>query len=236
MHALGHFSPATAQTLDKSLRAADIRTLDRATKKWRSELSQLMRSVVLELVTVPAIESRHQFWSTTMIRLPVFSISLTLITAAVCAAGDLTTFRDPDGRFMVRMPGRPMISNEDANGSPMKTYVVDDTNGACLVSVMDIPEVRSESNRRIQQRLDAGVQALERALGGKVVHVQRIVFDRQHPGREVRLTVKDGPAEGMARAFFFLADGKLFQVLAVGTNDWIDGADRTEFLQSFQLR
>jgi len=155
------------------------------------------------------------------------------------AAAELKDFADPDGGFTVQMPGQPTASTQKAGGGDMKLYVTEEESdagsGACLVSVLVIPGAGEEANARLQQRLDGGVDGLLRSMSGKLVEVERIQLSDKYPGRFVRAKVKMGETDGVARARFFLVGDKLYQVMAVGTDSWIDGEDRSTFLRSFKL-
>ncbi len=80
----------------------------------------------------------------------------------------------------------------------------------------------------VQQRLDQAVKTF-----GSISDSRPVVLGT-HPGREFRAEIP-GPPRGQIRGRLYLAGGRMYQVLVIGTANYVDGPAATEFLESFDV-
>lgn len=153
-------------------------------------------------------------------------------------AQELKRFTSPDGGFSIMMPGEPKVSESkipSADGQPttQKQYVAGGEAGVYLVSFQDNPNLVNANPAKITQALNSGREGLKKAFGGEVLEEKQIELMGDHPGREVRLSIP--AANGQGRCRLFLAGTRLYQVMAVGTPQFVQSEQTRTVLDSFSL-
>jgi len=158
------------------------------------------------------------------------------LTAAFLIAAD-TRFVEVaprGGRFTVQMPGQPKEQKNSVKTAigPIEFHMFiyeRDPNSDYMVGYNDYPEgmmKKADSDKVLDGARDGAVKNVK----GKLESEKKITLDG-HPGREFVAT-----AEGLkVRDRFYLVNDRLYQIMLVGSNDFITGKDAEKFLNSFKL-
>jgi hypothetical protein len=70
-------------------------------------------------------------------------------------------------------------------------------------------------------------------VGGQTKSSKKITLAGKYPGMEVDATVPK--ANGSARSRVYMVKGRLYQMLVLGENSFVDSADTGKFLDSLQI-
>jgi hypothetical protein len=141
-------------------------------------------------------------------------------------------FKSEGGRFKVLMPGTPKADQLTAVGIPLKTFTVEDWNGAYAVAYADIPEEILRYGN-VSKMLDAGVDGMVANVNGKLIRAYDIQLKNKYSGREVKAELPN--KKGIIVAKIFLVKKRFYEVLVTGTQEWATSADAKKFLDSFAL-
>lgn len=150
------------------------------------------------------------------------------------ATADDDDFKPKDGRYSVRFPGRPKETTK-AVTTPLgdqtvhlASYATGDGN-VFLVSYTDYPAeaVKPENRATLYDGIRTGVIGKE----GKVTADKEVTIDGEK-GREV--VVDKG--KQVTRVRVVVKGTRLFQLMAVGTGEFVTGKDATKFFESFEFK
>jgi len=165
-------------------------------------------------------------------------VYLCLAAALLLAADDAKTkpadFAPKDGRFTVQMPGEPKEQTNKVNTAigPIDVHMflsAPDPNTAYIVGYSDYPEEmmkKSESDKILDGARDGAVKNVNGKLDGE----KKITIDK-HPGRDFQIATEH--FEGRNR--MYLVNARLYQVMVVGSKEFVTGKDAERFLDSFKL-
>ena len=161
-------------------------------------------------------------------------LSLTVLSLAIgCSRAEFKEFSPPGSGFKVQMPGTPKDQSTTAAGIQMKAFVTEERNGAYFVSYADLPIPPNESPAQIQTRLDGSRDGSLSNIGGKLASESKIQLSGKYPGRDIRAEV---PSKKMfAREQVFIVDRRLYSLIALGTQSWVNSAESNKFFDSFAL-
>lgn len=170
-----------------------------------------------------------------MIRILLIALPMMFVAAPLGAQSKSETYAPKDGRFSVRFPGKPKESDVTAKSTigdlkvHTATYAQADGN-VFMTSYTDFPEGAAKPENR--GTLYDGVREGLKGKDGKVISDTEIEFgDDKLPGKEFEIE-KDKKRMKFRVA---LRDGRLYQVAAIGTANFVKGKDATAFLASFEL-
>lgn len=157
-------------------------------------------------------------------------IVLVPFTGCNAGAANWQKVTSADGKYTVEMPGNPKKESktETANGVTMtfNNQTVDLKDRAFLVSHSDIP-AGGEFN------INEGLKSLLGRLNGKVVSETNVTVGGQ-PGKQAVVEVTT-PAKGVCVLQMMVANGKVYQLMAIGSTVKADSEEVQRFLKSFEL-
>lgn len=164
-------------------------------------------------------------------------VGLLLVACANPAAGQPRgTYKSRDGRYAVKFPGTPKVTEQTANTDlgeltvTVATYANSD-GGVFMVSHSDFPEAATKAANRATL-LDGIRDGVKGRDGKQVGDNKAIEFGPDKlPGRE--FTIDKGKQRIRFRVI--LRDSRVYQIAAIGTAKFADGKDATEFIESFEL-
>ena len=156
-----------------------------------------------------------------------------LLISAHAEAAPFKDFTSNVSGFKVQLPSPPKKDTQTAAGVDVKTYTVQENDGAYVVAVAEIPIPAGESAAKIEARLDGARDGMVRNIHAKLKSSSRITLNGRYPGREVQATLPN--KKGIVRAKIFIVDQRLYQVLVIGTTSWATSDDANRFLNSFAL-
>ncbi len=137
--------------------------------------------------------------------------------------------------FKVLMPGTPKeMTPVTATGIQMKTYVARDKDGRYIVTYADMPIPDNESSAQVQSRLDDCRDGQVGSYpGGQLASESQIKLSGKYPGRDIR--VVEPSKQRYTRSHFFIVNKRLYEIIAIGAQSWVDSAETNAFLDSFAL-
>jgi hypothetical protein len=166
-------------------------------------------------------------------KLTTVLLATVLPLAIGCSKPEFKEFSPSGGGFKVLMPGTPKEERSSPGGIPMTTYTSDERNGGYAIICGDLPIPDNESPAQIQTRLDGSRDGGLKNMGGKFISESQIQLGGKYPGRDVRADVPSKQA--YARLQIFLVHKRLYSILAMGTQSWVNSADTDKFFNSFAL-
>jgi hypothetical protein len=160
----------------------------------------------------------------------LFLPGLLLMTG--CGA-DLKEF-SPDGKFTVLMAGTPKEETRTVSGVTTRTYTIEERNGVYGVSVSDYPGNLPWIPEEIETRLKLNCKTLVEQYGARQTGEQDVKLAEKYPGRQVEADLTD--RDGVLRARFYVVNGRLYQLTALGTRKWANSAEASRFLGSLTVK
>jgi hypothetical protein len=161
-------------------------------------------------------------------------LAAALLLAADDANTKLEDFAPKGGRFAVQMPGPPKEQTNKVNTAvgPIDVHMFvlsPDPNTAYIVGYSDYPEEMIKKSD-IQKVLDGARDGAVKNVNGKLDWEKKITIDK-HPGRDFAISTEH--FEGRDR--IYLVNARLYQVMVVGSKDFITDKVAQKFLDSFKL-
>jgi len=160
---------------------------------------------------------------------------LLLLTLTLLLSGCGYSWQDyssDEGKFSCRMPGKVKTESRSqalplGGNITLHAHGVDLRNAAFMVAYADLP-------RSVPFDYKAAVDGMTQAWDGTVNYQKEVTVDG-HKGVEFEAKIKK-PKNGYAAGRIFVADGRLYEVIALGTNTKGDSKDVQEFMNSFKLK
>jgi hypothetical protein len=164
----------------------------------------------------------------------LFELLLPLTLVCAGDADQLKDFKLEDGKVKVLLPAAPeMMTQKLPNGVPVKMYLARSPNALYIVATMDLAEAANETEEKLQERLDNARDLAVQNAKGKLLKETRIKLANKHPGREVIIELPSG--QGVARQRVYLAEGRMYQVMIVGSQEAVNAAASGKFLDSLAV-
>jgi hypothetical protein len=144
------------------------------------------------------------------------------------------TFTSKEGRFSVSLPGKPMEKTEQVSApggtkKELHTFTLASASDQIYhLNYNDYPKevVKEDKNK------EAAFDTLRKAFGGKVLSEKKITVGKNKaPGRELLIEL---PKKNFYRARVFFIGNRLFQVVAMGSEEFARGKKADQFLDSFK--
>jgi hypothetical protein len=163
--------------------------------------------------------------------------AIVLAAAGLFLAGDvdsLKEFKIDDGKVKVLLPGKPEESSQKIGSGPMmKTYTAKIKEGVLIVSTLDVPESVNETEQQIKARLDTGRDQGVQNSKGKLQNETPIKLADKYAGRE--LVVELPGEKEVLRARYYLAEGRMVLLMAIGDAAFTKSPMATKFLDSLSV-
>jgi hypothetical protein len=157
----------------------------------------------------------------------LFGLSLTAEAQAPAAA----EFVSKEGGFSVMLPGTPTESTEEALGQHQFQVAFPD--GVMIASYQDNPGLKGVADAALATGLKDAQESVRAGFDGKVLKSQPIKLANKYPGLEFECDIP--AAGGLYRSRSYLVDGRMYQLVAVGTKEFAIGANASTFLGSLKL-
>lgn len=137
-------------------------------------------------------------------------------------------------RFAVRFRSAPKVKEKPIGGSRSVVYSVESPDGTETVAVTELPVKGDEPPEMVPWLLNSAKDDLLRESRGTVTSESSPTLAGKYPGRELTAQVTE-PHPGVLRARIYFANGRLYQVVVMGTAGYADSAAAAAFLDSFRL-
>jgi hypothetical protein len=165
---------------------------------------------------------------------------LVAATAAAPAIAEWIDYPYPSEGFAVTSPSPPAFSEEPVSTSngpvPARRYTIGiGEDGAVIIAIMDIPALTKDSLKHmdaaaIQARLQGGKGGLIKAVNGKLL-TERDVTTGGTTGVQFEVSM----SAGIMKVRIFLANERLYQLIAVRPAEMKSSPDEDRILDSFRL-
>lgn len=165
-------------------------------------------------------------------------VSLVALTGFALAADEkkVAPFAPKDGRFSVAFPDAPKekVTKVGAGAGEIvvRIFTVDQKDRAFIVTYSDYAPgtVDADADKVLTGVIDGNVKSLK----GKLATNEKLtVGKKNHPGREVR--IEFGEKKQVYRARVYLVGTRLYQVVALGSEEFAKSKTVDEYLKSFAL-
>lgn len=158
---------------------------------------------------------------------------LSLIALPGCGA-EMKEF-SPDGTFTIVMAGTP---KEDRQQSPLgvttTTYTVEERSGFYALSVSDYGNDRPWIPEEVEGRFKAIRDTLLSTYKARLVSEDEVKLADRYEGRKLEAALTE--REGLLRARYYVAKGRLYQLTAVGAPKWANSDEVNRFLGSLTVK
>jgi hypothetical protein len=160
-----------------------------------------------------------------------------LIPLVLACGGQVewTPLAPEEGGFRVEMPGAPSRVERDVElafgSAPVRMWIVDDGDRAFIAGYIQYPD-RVASVAAADELLDSARDAAARNAGGALVRDEPKEL-RGHRGRTIEIEAREGDVR--VRGDLYVAESRLYQVLATTTPDEVRSARVERFLGSFDF-
>jgi hypothetical protein len=146
-------------------------------------------------------------------------------------------FKSKEGKFSVTMPEKPVSKTNkvktDIGEVELHAFLVDQKDRAIVVMYSDYP-AGSVAEGTVEKVLDGCVSGNVKALKAKLLSEDKISIGKaKHAGREIRVEMPN--QQGIYRARVFLVGDRLYQVVAMGPDDYTKTKAVEDFMNSFAI-
>lgn len=169
-----------------------------------------------------------------MVRVARRVLGVVVLALAGCAEPAPPEFVSAAHKFKVQFGAVPTVSERTVGGMRSVAYTVEGPQGDRSVTVTELPVQGDEPPEFVPWALDSFKNDLIRAARGKEEASASHVLAGKYPGREFSAHVSQG-SEGKMRARIWVVGAKLYQVMVIGTEGYVNSDETTTFLNSFQL-
>lgn len=159
------------------------------------------------------------------------------LSAAVRDTDDWIDFKPKGGKCTVQLPAKPkdMTKEIDAGGTALKINIwgyEQGSAGAYLISYTDFPEgtVDPDDTGAFFDRVQGGIISSGK---GKLSSSKNSKFLKKYPSRDIAYTVPS--INGTGRVKMILVGDRLYQLMALGNDDFMDSEEVDFFFASFKL-
>lgn len=160
-----------------------------------------------------------------------------LATLAQEEAPKLKKYKSDEGNFAILLPGVPKaqrvpVDRDNDKSARQVQYVVGEEDGAYLVSYQDNPNLEEADEKESEEALITAQQTLGKTFG-KLLSEKPIKLLDKYPGRQFEFEIPG--QKGRYRSRVYLVDGRLYQVIVVGTEAFVSTETAEAMLDSFVL-
>jgi hypothetical protein len=147
------------------------------------------------------------------------------------------TLNPKGGKFSVALPDKPTEKTNklktDTGEVEVHMFLLDLKDRVYLVSYNDYPA--DSVGTKVESVLDGVVEGNAKAIKGKVVSSERIKFGKkEYPGRDIRIEF-GGEKKNIYRARVYLVGDRLYQVVALGPDEFTKSKEVDEYFKSFAI-
>jgi hypothetical protein len=166
-----------------------------------------------------------------------FALVILLSPLALCAEDKKpVSFTSKEGKFTVAVPEKPSSKTSkvpsDAGPIEVHMFVVDQKDRAYIMSYNDYPPA---SVGNAEKMMNTVIEGNAKSLKGKVVADEKITIGKKnHPGRAITIEI-GGDKKQIYKARVYLVGNRLYQVVALGPDDFAESKIVEDYLKSFTI-
>lgn len=157
-----------------------------------------------------------------------------VLTICVCAADAPPDYTSKSGKFSARFPGKPKEQSLSAGGASGQAIVLEAKDASYSVTYVDLPASAADALKTpeladtiLQATRDAAVAQMK----GKLLDDEKVKLDG-HVGRAIKVELPD---KKVMRNRIYLVGPRIYQVMVLGTKEFVASDDSEKFLKSFKL-
>ena len=172
-----------------------------------------------------------------MMRRLCLGLSLPLVLGAA-QGGEWKTFSPKGGGYSVQMPGDPVEDKQDVKAAGGETniavtfYVFEvKGEGSLVVSQSEFPDAIAKAGDA-EKRLNGARAGAVTSSKGKLRAEKKIALD-SNPGRD--LLIENEMKNTLVRTRVYAVGNRLYQTIAAGKKEFVEGKTADRFLDSFKL-
>lgn len=166
-------------------------------------------------------------------RTALFASLIAAVLPVASAGQDAEPFTSKEGKFKAKFPAKPSEKSQTTNGITFTMHISTTKDGGYIVGIADLPIPDGETAEMTQKRLDGARDGAVGNVKGKLIDSKEVTLDKKYPGREFSASLPQ--KDGLVKARIYLAGKRLYQVMAIGTKDFVGGKDADAFLDSFKI-
>ncbi len=151
-------------------------------------------------------------------------------------SNDLSSFKEfvsKSGGFKAKFPGVPKEETKGAQWLSLKLFSVEEKDGMMGIAYLDIPQGDKLKASQINDGLNGARNALIDNMDAKLIKEDPITLKGKYKGREIRGELPSKGAELYCSMYF--VNGRVYQVMIVGKDHWMNSDKARKFLNSFAL-
>lgn len=168
--------------------------------------------------------------------LPVSLFLFQTGTSAQSEAKKVSLYKSESGHFTIQLPGKPEQAEVLLAGSKDKQFQISlgTPQGVYMVSWQDSPKLAESSQQRQIEALKLARNSMMKSFKGELVKEEVVSIGPQQI-QTLRFQISLPEGRGQMLALFFFANAKMYQVMAIGTEDFVRSQQTTQVLKSFRL-
>ena len=133
--------------------------------------------------------------------------------------------------FKALFPGEAKFKEEKIRGSMVRLWLFDEKDLGFAITTTDIPsETFKGANRTVVEQLELFRDGAIANLRAEKIAAKDLRLTDKYPGREVEAKLPRD--KKFLRARFFLVDQRLYQIMVIGSEEEVNSAEATQFLES----
>ncbi len=165
--------------------------------------------------------------------------SVFLLQAGANAQSDalkLTPYKSEPGRFSIQLPSKPEETEVAFAGSKDKQLQISSgtPQGVYMVSWQDSQKLAESSQQRQIEALKLARNSMMKSFKGELIKEEVVSIGPQQI-QTLRFQISLPEGRGQMLGLFFFANAKMYQVMAIGTEDFVRSQQTTQVLKSFRL-
>ncbi len=166
----------------------------------------------------------------------LLSATILILGFAGSLAAQEKKYESKEGKFAVGFTGVPKSDSKKVGELTMHTTSIEGKGVGFMVIYADLP-ADTVKDMKADEILTNGEKGLVNGFKAKVTKSASSTFGKNKlPSREVTAEVDVDGATLHLRLLLVLADGRLYQVLAIGSKENVFGVGSNVFFDSFEIR
>ncbi len=143
-------------------------------------------------------------------------------------------YHSVEGNFTIKLPGEPQLSKETFSDSQdvQHQLIAGDSNGVYLVSWQESPKLAASSEEKQLQALKASREGMEKRFSSQLIKENKIPFRDKIVALRFQLQLPE--KRGQLHGTFFFANSRLYQIMVIGTDEFVSSQQAKDVLDSFR--
>ena len=147
----------------------------------------------------------------------------------------LKNYKSNEGQFSVLLPSEPKFSVVTLPDSEDKQWqiITGGKDGVYMISWQESPFLSRSEEKKQMEALKSARDVMMKQMGGELIKEQQTTIGKKHAALQFRMNIQEGKGEMLG--IYFFAKDHLFQIMVIGTKDFVYSQQSKEVVDSFQL-